>query len=376
MATEARPFTSPPVAGQVLDDGFARWRRNFRTLSIASLAITLPVVAFEAYYDINNVVFIQNGQLFVDDPVAYNRTQVWLLWIRFGVLFLSMAVCTNVIYQDWRGRRMGVGTAFAETMPRLFGFIGACVLAGIISIIGLFAFGIVATAGWPVALAGMVALFIILAPLAQMPALYWAGAGAARSVGRSFELARGRRLKIAGVVAVSWIIFAIFGFSSNVPGFALLDTENVQLFVLAYAIASFFSAVIGIPLFAAMSISLYHEGVITKEGFDIREMLGALPPIAPRPPPLGIPPPQIPPRFPGAAPAASPTDRFLARPDGPRPPDATAPQAPPPSWSPPPVVESAGSDAPASQAPPPSWSPPPAVDTGTDLDSDDEPPST
>ena len=318
------PGLRPLSFGEILDVALKIFGRHWQTLVACVLVPTVPLQILSVLV----VLSIAPEQFDLDaDPTATpegSGTEVAAVLVvqLLSALasLLAWAAVFKAVADGYLGRDPSVGRSLRFGLPKILRLLGLSIVAGIMVAIGLI--GILVGALF-------VAALVILSPAA----LLFERIGVFSSIGRSFELVRGRYWSILLLVIVIFLAFLVLGLVFGgilgaVAGAAGTESEA------AGALVSFLSntvlTAITTPLFAAIVTVLYFDQRVRKEGFDLQllaEGMGESPAFTGAPQPESQPPqPQAEPQ-PPAQPAPGGTSGW-------QPPSSSTP--PPPSSPPPP----------------------------------------
>ncbi len=256
------PTLRPLGVGEVLDAGIKLYLRHWKPLMICVVGIILPIQIVSALVvqsiDPNSIDFsFDSGSSGSDDELAaYFALE---LLSALGILFAT-AACFKAIADAWLGAEPDArrSLAFAlRQMPRLvwLAIVWFCGLA--IAFVALFVPGVWLTVAWSLA----------------VPALLFERAGAAKALGRSFQLVRGRWWPILGGLLVAYLLTVIAGIIVSLVPAAIVTAvarDNDVANVLASIVGGTVSQLISTPYLAAVIALLYFDQRVRKEGFDLQ----------------------------------------------------------------------------------------------------------
>jgi hypothetical protein len=264
----------PMELGEILDGALTMYRRHFGLLlRLAVMALWLPV-------SVNIYLQLTGGPL--QHTVLYFFTA---LFQYFAGLFLT-AGAIRIISDSYLGRPATIGPAVALGMSKilpLFGVaLGKTILLGLIMAL----VGVVAAVSIPAGAAGgsgvAVLLALVVAGLGIWLFIFVACGyavttqvvvlepldGAFDSFGRSWELTRGLKAKVAGVAVVAGLIF--FVPTMALGGYAgILQQTNALWGQILSAFLALLPIVLS-PILACVFTVLYYDLRIRREGFDLQ----------------------------------------------------------------------------------------------------------
>ncbi|HEX2574947.1 MAG TPA: hypothetical protein VHK88_01275 [Aquihabitans sp.] len=341
----------PLGVGELLDAAIRIYRSRARTLLAAVALPVAPVLVLTSL-----VSFSTQPDVSVDPTTATPAFDGGDLALTMAGLLVSTlatiiatSIATAACFRSISGAYVGDDPDWRESLRfglrRVWSVLGLTLLTGLLTVLGLL--------GCIVGVAVPLTLFAV-----AMPALLVEGLGVTKAMGRSKDLASGRFWRVLGIVLLSTILTGAFQAALSAPLAAVffLDVGPVLQQIIT-AITTMISTILVTPFSAALTMALYVDLRVRREGFDLvllAQRLGNAPtsgfPAQPGAPayPAGWPP------GPGWAPGG-------AVPAGlPGAPGARGAMAPPPPPPPPPSVGGAsGAPAPTGWAPPTAAPPPP-----------------
>lgn len=253
------PALRPLTVGEILDVSFTLYRRHFAPLAgVALVCSGIPVI-------LNMFIQASGGML-------QNLPLVLVYYIVFAALSSIATAATLFIVSDsYLGRTIDARAALRRAGPFIGRILICSMLTGLVVFIGFMFFvipGIIFLAG------------LILA----IPAVVIEGKRAGAALARSWELTRGSRWRMLGLLLVLIILLyiplaAIGGIIAIfVPGAgSILSTPNVTLSVAAVALSGLAQIFI-YPLFYCVLTIAYYDLRVRKEGFDLEVLASTLMP--------------------------------------------------------------------------------------------------
>jgi Membrane domain of glycerophosphoryl diester phosphodiesterase len=292
----------PLAFGEILDVALKIVARHWKVMAACVVIVVLPVqIASTALvysidpsrYDLNSDASVTTS---ADDSTIGAVIVVNILALL--CYMLAAAACFKAVSDGYLGREPGIGASLRFGLPRIPRLLGIYLLVSICVIIGLIL--IIAPGVW----LGTVWSLAV-------PALLFERLGVFASLGRSFELVKGRFWGTLGLVVVSLLIIvvvsALIGLVIGALGAVVSgDSEVAGAFV--DIVATVISNMISLPVFAAVLTVLYFDQRVRKEGFDLQLLADGLGggdgPIAPQ---QQQPEPAAPPAYSGWQPPGPPT---------------------------------------------------------------------
>lgn len=178
------PHVMRPLSfGEILDNAFTLYRRNFSVLFALALVPQLPVVVF----------WLLAPLLVGTDADAVNAATLLIMPYSIFAWLLMMGALTHATAQAYSGERPEFGAAVRRGLRRWLPLTVASLLAYLLTFIG-FVFLIVP---------GLILLAMFFA---IAPAVVLEDRGPTAAMARSRELSRGARMRILGALLVAWLI--------------------------------------------------------------------------------------------------------------------------------------------------------------------------
>jgi hypothetical protein len=312
------PQLRPLGIGEILDVGIKITIRHWWTLARSVLVIVVPLQLLATAVDISasEGAITTGGETgTVDADEIWTFVAAALVAVLLTLLGQTIATgaCFKTVADAYLGRTPSWRRSLAETLRRLHSIIWVSILTYVLGGLALLALilpGIWLFISWTVA----------------VPALLTEGIKGRRALGRSFRLVRGFWWRTFAIVVLGSILGGILQAAiGGLLGALTFAADSEIVLVVANTFASIISGVITTPFIAAVTIVLYVDLRVRKEGFDVALLvarfgdeggeLGAG--VVPPPPPL-VPAPAPAPRHGGSQPPYWP---------------------PPPGWKPEPEPE-------------------------------------
>ena len=254
------PALRPLSVGEILDVSFQLYRRHFAPLaSVAFICSGVPVLLS---------LFIQ-----ASGGMLANLTLSLVYYIIFTVLSaIATAATVFIVSESYLGRPLGAGEALSRATPLLWRLIICSILLALLVGIGLLFFfipGFILASGLMLAFPALV-----LEP----------GSTPTSSLGRSWALTRGSRLRIFGLLLTLLVLIYIpIVAITSIAALVLPQHEFVgpgasgTAGLLAVALAGVVQLLI-YPLFYCVLTVAYYDLRVRKEGFDLEVLASTLQP--------------------------------------------------------------------------------------------------
>jgi hypothetical protein len=305
-AVELRPLG----IGELLDVAIRMSIRNAGTLLRAVVVIVLPLQVVSA------IVFVSGDDSQIGhvgdhgDRGTLVATYIVVLLIGWLTPLVASGVCFKAVGDAYLGGTADWRSSLRFTLGRL------PAIAWVSVLIAIGSFG-----GAILCIVPGVWLFISWA--VALPVLLTENVGGGKALSRSFQLVKGRWWATFGALVLAYILSAVVGggISALLSAASLSGSGHSTAVDIALRIVSgTISQLITVPFVAALTVILYLDLRVRKEGFDV-QLLAAQIGLAPGEAPLVPAPPTTPPGF-VRAPGWNP--------DGEQPPF----WPPPPGWRP------------------------------------------
>ncbi len=275
--------------GSVLSRGFSIWGRNLIPFLLLTALLQIPTYAWN-WTQTGSVLVAPNfreqfmEQQRVDDATTDSGARLsdqrspWDLMMRALVGGLISLVTTQLltatlvygVFGELRNRRASIGECLSQGFARLFPALGVAMLTGLVLIALALPFG---------ALMVMIPLFsIVLLPVllvflalvycglfVAVPAAVVERPGVFAALSRSWNLTRGNRARIFGLLFLLYILMFLAG---AVVGFATGALGNLDRLSWIASLFSLFT----FSLFAVITAVTYHDLRVAKDGIDSEEL--------------------------------------------------------------------------------------------------------
>ncbi len=290
----------PMEFGEVLDGALTVFRRHFGLFLKLSLAVMWLSIAVGLYIRLRYLNF--DGAQTPDQVIGALQGQfvpaaiwgaVWLLLYGAGMLLLT-AGSIRVISDSLLGREPQLGEALAlgasKIVPLFLVGFGKWLLIFLVAIVSVVVLSVVAAAGRGagagivglVFLLGMVGTFwlvlfitcgyIVTTPVVVLESL----PSAFDSFGRSWELTRGVKLRMLGLVIVAYLVAGLLP-ALVVEAVGALVLELIPGAAVAWSVVPSIVSVMLTPIVPCVLTLAYYDRRVRREGFDLQllsEQLG------------------------------------------------------------------------------------------------------
>jgi hypothetical protein len=299
MSESAIPQLRPLGIGEILDVGIKITIRHWWTLARAVLVVVIPLQLVAVVVDVSasgGVVTTSGESGTIDEGEIWTFVAAALVALVLTLLAQTIATgaCFKAVADAYLGRRPSWRRSLGEVFRRLHSIIWVSILAFVLALLGFFA--CIAPGVW---------LYISWA--VAVPALLTEGVKGRRALGRSFRLVKGFWWRTFAIVVLGSVLGGILEAAiGGVLSAIAFATESDVVDIVTSTLSAVIAGAITTPFIAAVTIVLYVDLRVRKEGFDLALLVsrfGEAEPGAPMVPPA--PPPFVPqprPTFTGSQP--------------------------------------------------------------------------
>lgn len=257
----------PLGVGEIIDHSLAIYRRQFGALITITLSANAVPLLLTVY-------LMTSGGIF-QRPLLY--AGIVLLSVVLGAL--ATAATVFLVSETYLGNTISGGQAINRATKYLWRLILLTMMIGLVVGLSVLIFMVPGmVTGSPVLLAlamipaFIVALIIFTGLLVSTPALVLEDAGPTAALSRSWQLTKGFRWKMLGLVMVVGIIIAIpslaLGFLSG-GGIAMKQAGQISTTDILWEVVAQFASTLIFPLLYCALTVAYYDLRVRKEGFDL-----------------------------------------------------------------------------------------------------------
>lgn len=278
MAVELRPLG----VGEKLDAAFSLYRRNFLTLItiVAVIVVPLQLVSAVIAAALVNDLPTDPNEITGDDLTAFFVSSMVLGLVSLLATLVATAGVVKAAADDY----LGDEPDWKDSLRFAFSKSGALVVGGVLFIVGLVGAGIagsivltvlVLIAGGIGALIGVFLLLGLLIALAVswsvwVPAVVVESSSGFRSLGRSYQLVKGRRWPVLGYLLLVYLIVFVLTLIVGAALGALVVVEPTAFDLDPVGtVINLILALLTTPFVAAAIVVVYFDQRVRSEGFDI-----------------------------------------------------------------------------------------------------------
>ncbi len=272
-AEPAPPDLRPLGVGEILDAAFRMLRQNFGAyLRIGVWFLTLPVVLLGVYMA-SQILFIRDDFIFVEDPDTYEVAAFALGMIARFIQILCFGVLVHLSTRLYMNHRETAGSIIRLSGKRLASFFGLTIL------LGLYAFGVLIVASMLAVPLGLLGVVVILAALVgwatyyslAAPAFWHEGIRVGKAIGRSAALVRNRFWQVFSSLVVAFIIVGVFtvGLGALLLTVVFQVESKLPYIVLTLGL-EYIGNLVSIITLAPIVTVVYFDGLVRKEGYDMK----------------------------------------------------------------------------------------------------------
>lgn len=238
----------PRSATELIDAAVQLYRQNFKQFITLSVVLLIPFLALGLALTLAGIM--QPGLPPVFGPLFFVAALLGGLWY-----VVASSVFQIAVSERYLGREIDMGAAFRAAMGRL----PALILGGIgKAVLTFIAFLFIIVPG----------IYVGLALFAVGPVILFEGRSAGDAIGRSWDLSRG----LKGKIFLTWLIVIVLVIVvSMVFGLASVPLTLAHLTSVGQVV-SMIGNVLMYPFMWIVSVLLYYDARIQKEGMDIELM--------------------------------------------------------------------------------------------------------
>jgi hypothetical protein len=257
------PQLRPLALGEILDVSIKLVRRNWRTLATLVLIAAVPVAIVSLLITTSTTTYDPTTDVRTrEDGSAYGAGVAVHQLLQLVLYLLAAVACFGAIADGYLGRRPEWRSSLrfaARRAPMAF-VMGILAFLGIVAgFIALIIPGVFLAVRWSVAL----------------PALLLERRGPVAALGRSWRLVKGFWWKVFGTLLVTYLLVRVAGFAVSAIVVAGLTALTSAQSFLGLALTEAVDVVVQLftlPVLAAVTIVLYVDLRVRKEGFDLALM--------------------------------------------------------------------------------------------------------
>lgn len=257
----------PLGVGEIIDHSLAIYRRQFGAL----ITITLSANAIPLLL----MVYLMTSGGILQQPLLY--AGILLISVVLGAL--ATAATVFLVSETYLGNTISGGEAISHATKYLWRLILLTMMVGLVVGLSVLIFllpGLVTASPVLITLAMIpafiVALVIFTGLIISTPALVLEDASPTAALSRSWQLTRGFRWKMLGLLIVVGIIIAIpslaLGFLRG-GGMAMKPMGEFSTADIAWELAAQFASTLIYPLLYCALTVAYYDLRVRKEGFDL-----------------------------------------------------------------------------------------------------------
>lgn len=297
----------PLGIGEILDGAFVLYRRHFAVLVGTTLIAFLPVALMSMLLilfgvEVDPMAVESVGTAL--DMVLTGLGMILTSLVSMGGMMISLGALTHQLAEAHAGREITIVAGLREGLRRVLTVFGSVVAANLIIASVIIVPGVLLAILIPLATAGggagsgvgmfVITIVTILAILigmsylatsyfALVPAVIVEGLGTGAALRRSWQLARGGRLRILTVFGICWVITILPLMGIMVVtgmGMAFWDPDSVeQMMTSQIYMQNVVGSLVGaltLPILLACLVLLYFDRRIRQEGYDLEAAADAL----------------------------------------------------------------------------------------------------
>jgi hypothetical protein len=258
----APPQLRPLALGEIIDVSIKLMRRNWRTLALLVLVVSVPVAIVSLLITTSTTTYDATLDTRTGDGAAYVAGALVNLLLQVVLYLLTTVSCFLAIADAYMGRRPDWRSSLRFAARRA----PAALAMTILYFFGIFA-------GAIFILIGLV--FVAVRWSVAMPALLLERRGPMSALGRSWSLVSGFWWKCFGTLLVVTLLVFLLSIAVGAVAGGLLAAATSANSLLALLVTQALDVAVQVftlPLSAAVTVVLYVDLRVRKEGFDLALM--------------------------------------------------------------------------------------------------------
>ena len=247
-STELRPRT----ATEILDAAFQILKQQYGTFVVLAAIAYLPYIIFM-------ILIGASVSGASDDEVSMATASAGLLSLPIALIWFPIAETAVLVGASdaLLGKRVDAASALRAVLSRFGGVVGAAILKGMLVLVATLFFIVPGVIVW-------------LGLFATPAVVVFEKLGATESIARSWNLAKGMKSKVLGVMILAYLVILAVQIAVT-----LIATPMGANDIVASIAASVLSIFV-YPLIGICTALLYYDARIRKEGFDLQVLAGEL----------------------------------------------------------------------------------------------------
>lgn len=249
------PALRPLSTGEVLDVAFSLYRRHFPVLALIAIVSQSIGLVFSIYVTAGGGVLAM--------PVLFVVSMV----LSTVCSAIGLGASTKVVAESYLGRTTTAAEALRWVLPSTGRLVAVTMMASLLAMLGfilLIVPGLILACGMAVSASALVV----------------EGLGSSAALTRSWELTKGHRWRVFGVLAVAFVVISIVsaatGFITALFGFAV-TADSITPLIVSTAVLAVLSMLTYPYIYCAVTV-LYYDLRVRKEGFDLEVLESQLAP--------------------------------------------------------------------------------------------------
>jgi hypothetical protein len=255
----------PLSIGEVLDVAFKLYFRHWARFAATVAIIVIPIQLIDAVIRLSTIDAVDGKVLIYGDKAAYTTGAV-VISLLGGLLSLFVAgAAFRAVSEAYMGHDPSIKASLRFALTRVFPLLWLYILLGLGVLLGFICLvipGIILYVLWAVA----------------VPALMVEGLRGTKALGRSRELVSGRWWQTFAVLLVALVVIQVSTGAIVALGSSLIirHTTSLTTYVVVQGLLTGIVEILVLPLTVAVTVVLYFDLRVRKEGFDVSQMIDTL----------------------------------------------------------------------------------------------------
>lgn len=259
--------------GDIVDETIRLYRHNFRTFVGIVAVLQVPLIVLQmiqlaiAGPNIFDFSSLARGDGIQPGPLIFWLASSFALAIVGGLAYLVIqAALTSATSERYLGRQITVGQAYRTARGCFWRLLGNTLIIAIVAFL-LF----VTIIGIPVA------IFLLVRWMLVVEAIALEGKGVFQSLSRSTALVKGSWWRVLGVFIVALVLqYMVAAIPAGILSLvvmgvgALVSPTSILIPTMINTVIGSVFGIVATPLIPLISVLLYYDLRIRKEGFDLQ----------------------------------------------------------------------------------------------------------
>lgn len=250
----------PLGLGETLDACFKLVLTHFKALALVVIVVTIPVEIVN-FFITTSTSGLEDGAITYSDEGAYVAGEVVANLLRVVAALLVTIGCFHILAEGYLGRSASAGESLKFAAKRSPKWIWTGLVLGVLLLLSLVS----------IVLLFIPTIWLIVASSLVFPVLLVEGLVGWKAIKRSIALVKDRWWATFGRLFIMYMIASLLASILGIVAIALLvaNGDSIVIYAVATALSQLVSNVFTTPLIAAITVIVYFDLRVRKEGFDL-----------------------------------------------------------------------------------------------------------